>query len=213
MELVEYFENLYEVLLSYSDKLDDILLSLGYIAPLISSLLIFLEGIFAFLPLFVFITVNVITLGEWFGVFGTILAYVISWICTTLGSFATVCICRKGFSGLVTRFIKGKKGLTKLHKKINKMKYSQLVLVISIPFMPSFFINCAAGLSKIPLKKYFYALLLGKVFVVLFCGYIGTSLIECLTNPIKLLEIIGMVVFAYVGSNFISKKFDLDERF
>lgn len=42
-------------------------------------------------------------------------------------------------------------------------------------------------------------------------GVLGTSLVDCLNNPIMLLKVIAMVVICNLISKFINKKFDLDK--
>lgn len=198
MEAVEVLNNL-------STMLNDFLMGLGVMAPILSSVLIILEGIMAFLPLVVFVAINMLTLGP-------IVGGVLSWLLTTLGSFLAFYLCRKGFSVIFNRkFSKGK--LSKFMKKIDNLKFKQLVLIIAIPFAPSFFINVGAGLSNIPIKKYFYALLVAKIFVILFLGYIGCNLVECLTNPVVLIKVIILIAVAYIVAQIVNKKFDLDERF
>ena len=195
-----------EVFQEFDVMLENFLLNMGILAPLLSSLFVILEGVFAFLPLFVFITINFLTLGP-------ILGFLISWICTTIGCMTTFFIFRKGFSKWFGRFIKNKNVLNKFMKIVNKLKFSQIVLIISIPFTPSFFVNLGAGLSEINTKKYLYALMMGKIIIVLFWGFVGSSIIECLTNPFALIKVVLMVVGAYVFSLIINKKFNLDERF
>lgn len=193
-----------EVLNALNENLNTFLLNAGMMAPLISSMLVIAEAIFAFLPLFVFITINVLTMG-------TIVGALVSWVCTIFGSFVAFFLCRKGLSPVFQRCIKNKSHLNKFMNYIDNLKFSKLVLIISIPLTPSFFVNLAAGLSKIPLKKYLYALILGKTCIVLFWGVLGTSLIECLTNPIVLLKVIAMVVICNLISKFISKKLNIDK--
>lgn len=196
--------------MSYFNEINEIinefLLNLGILAPVFSSILIVLEGVLAFLPLFVFITVNMLVMGP-------ILGGLISWICTTIGSFITFYLCRKGFHDYFQKKIKNRKMISKYNKLIDNLSFVKLVLFIAIPFMPSFFINLGAGLSNIPVKKYLYALLLGKIFVVIFWGYIGCNLVECLTNPIEFIKVAVLVVIAYVVAQIVNKKFGLDERF
>ena len=198
MELVEIMKNI-------DLWLNDFLLNLGVWAPISASILIVIEGILAFLPLFVFVTVNILVLGS-------IAGGILSWICTVIGSFLAFTLFRKGFSKFFDKHInKGK--VKKFMDLVNKLKFSQLVLIISIPFAPSFFINMGAGLSHINAKKYLYALLTGKVIVVMYCGILGTSLKEALTNPSALLKIVILIGAAYIFSLIVSKKFNLDERF
>ncbi len=198
VEIINWLKN-------FSVILNDFLMGLGIWAPILSSILIVLEGIFAFLPLVVFVTINIITLGAFFG-------GILSWILTTIGSFLAFYLCRIGLSNFFQRKIsKGK--ISKFMTKIDNLKFKQLVLIIAIPFAPSFFINVGAGVSKISIKKYLYALLIGKVFVILFLGYIGSNVIECLKNPLVLIKVVMLVVIAYIIAQVVNKKFDLDERF
>lgn len=186
--------------------INDFLLGLGIWAPIFSSVLIVLEGILAFLPLFVFITVNILVLGPLFG-------GAIAWVCTTIGGFLTFYLCRKGFHDFFQNKIKDKKKISKFNKIVDNLSFVKLVLFVAIPFMPSFFINVASGLSNIPIKKYLYALILGKAFIVVFWGYIGTNFIECLTNPIEFIKVAVLMLVAYLLAKFVNKKFDLDSRF
>ena len=80
-----------------------------------------------------------------------------------------------------------KQKLNKLVKRINKINFNSLCLIIAIPFTPAFLVNIAAGLTNMNFKKYLYALLIGKIFLIIFWGFIGTSLINSFKNPINLL--------------------------
>ena len=199
MEIIEELKHL-------NDLLEAFLLDAGVLAPIFSTLLVFLEGIFAFLPLFIFITVNVLTLGP-------ILGGIVSWIFTVLGCFTTFYLCRKGFSGLFERKLGNKEKIKHFMDVVSNLNFCKLVLIISIPFAHSFFINVGASLCKINTKKYFYALLVGKIFVVIFCGYIGSNLVECLTNPLAFIKVVALLVAAYVLGRIVNKKFNLDERY
>lgn len=199
MEILEIFSEL-------DNNLNNFLLHAGMWAPLFSSLLIILEAIFAFLPLCIFVTVNLLTLGN-------ILGSIVSYCCTIAGCFLVFFLCRIGLNPLFQKFIKNKSNLTKFMNMIDHMSFSKLVLIISIPIAPSFFINLAAGLSKIPKKKYFYALLFGKTIIILFWGFLGTSLIDCLTNPLMLIKVLLMIIVCNLLSKFINKKFNLDDIF
>lgn len=199
MEILEIFNEL-------NNNLNTFLLSAGMWAPLLSSLLIILEGIFAFLPMFVFTTINLLTMGN-------ILGSIVSYICTVAGCFLTFYLCRIGLNPIFQKFIKNKSGLKKFMNMINKMSFSKLVLIISIPLTPSFFVNLAAGLSKMPKKKYLYALLFGKTIIIIFWGFLGTSLIDCLTNPLMLIKVILMIFACNLLSKFLNKKFDLNDIF
>jgi len=81
--------------------------------------------------------------------------------------------------------------------------------LIAIPFTPAFFINIAAGLSKMKYQKFLLALLIGKAIMVYFWGYVGTSLLESLTDVTILLRIAVLLIGVYLLSYFVEKKLNV----
>lgn len=197
---------IFETLNNINEILNEFLLNAGIWAPLLSSILIILEGIFAFLPMFIFVTVNLLTLGNFLG-------SIVSYFCTVVGNFLIFNLCRIGLSPLFNKKIESKFKFKKIMKLINNLSFSKLVLIISIPLTPSFLVNLSAGLSRIPSKKYLYALMLGKTCIILFWGVLGTSLIDCLTNPLMLIKVILMILICNLTGKLINKKFNLDDIF
>jgi len=55
-------------------------------------------------------------------------------------------------------------------------------------------------------KKYLYSILIGKIFLVIFWGFIGTSLINSFKNPINLLYIAIMLLICFIISRLMNKK-------
>lgn len=207
MELIEVFNSL-------DLWLEEFLMNAGLWAPIFSCLLIFLEGILAFLPLFVFVTVNILSLTTLIGsFFGSVMGVILAWIFSTLGSYTTFWFVRKVLNKPFRKRIVKRKKISKFMNIIDNLKYSHLVLITSIPFSPSFFINLGAGLSKVNSKKYLCALVIGKFVEMIFLGYVGVSLVECLTNPVALVKVAIIVIVGYLISLIVNKKFDLDERF
>lgn len=168
--------------------------------PVLACFLIIIESIIPVLPLFVFITVI-------FLAYGSVLGFIISWICTCLGCLLSYSLVKY----FTTKFIKPENDkLKKLVKIINKISYSELVMLIAIPFTPAFLVNIAAGISKMNTKKFMSAIMIGKISLVLFWGFIGTSLVDSLKDPVILIKIIILVVGAYIISKIFSKKMKLD---
>ena len=83
-------------------------------------------------------------------------------------------------------------------------------MLISIPFTPAFLVNIISGVSKMNIKKFLPALALGKITLVIFWGYVGTTLIESLKDPIQILKVIILLVFAFIFSKLINKYFNID---
>ena len=195
-----------ELISDISSYTESFLSSIGIWGAIFSCLLIKVESILPFLPVCVFMTLV-------FYSFGSILGFIISWIFTCLGCFLSFTLFRSKIKDWFERkFIKNKSGdkIKRLMKRIDNISLSSLAILVAIPFTPASVVNVAAGLSNMSSKKFMTAMLIGKVFMVYFWGYIGTTLLECLTHPIYLVRIAIMLVFAYIISKIINKHFNLD---
>ena len=195
-----------EVLNNLDSWIEVFLSNLGIWGALISCLLITVESILPVLPLCVFITLVFYAFGSFFGFF-------ISWFFTLFGCFLSFTLIRSKFRDwFVNKFLnKKEKGkLNKFMGYVDKMSVSSLAILVAIPFTPAFAVNIAAGLSNMTRKKYMISMMIGKVFMVYFWGYIGTTLIECLTHPEYLIKIVIMLILAFVISKIINKYLHLD---
>ena len=183
---------------------DTALQSLGVWGPVVGCFFILIESMIPVLPLFVFITLN-------FLAFGNILGFILSWVFTCIGCFISFLLFRCKVQTWLFKRIK-KEGLIseKTIDVITDLKFEQLTTIIAIPFTPAFLVNIAAGLSKMSYKKFLGALLIGKVFLVYFWGFVGVSLIESIKNPIYLVRVGILLIIAYVLSKIISKKFKIE---
>ena len=171
--------------------------------PILACLLIFLESILPVLPLFVFITIIFIA-------YGYVIGYLISYILTCLGCFCAFFLCRKYLKNFFEKKIRKNNFFDKFMKKIDKMSLSNIVILIAIPFTPQFVINVAAALSKMSFKKYMISILIGKLFLVAFWGFIGTSLVESLKNPKIMIIIVIMLLVSYILSKIVNKKLEIE---
>ena len=177
---------------------------LGVWGPIVGCFFILIESMVPILPLFVFITLN-------FLAFGNILGFIISWIFTCIGCFISFLLFRCKVQTWLFKRIK-KEGLIseKTIDIITNLKFEQLTTIIAIPFTPAFLVNIAAALSKMSYKKFLGALLIGKIFLVYFWGFVGVSLIESIKNPIYLVRVGILLAIAYVISKIVSKKFKIE---
>ncbi len=188
-------KELIDTFVTYSTE---ILMGFGPIAGVV---LIILESILPMLPLSVFITLNMVSFGSFFG-------FIISWLSTIVGCMLSFILFRHFFQKKLERFIKRRdqQKLSNIMKIVSHIRFSNLVILIAIPFSPAFFINIAAGLSKIKIEKFFMAIIIGKIVMVYFWGYIGTTLLESLTDITILFKIAGLLVFAFFISKFVENK-------
>jgi uncharacterized membrane protein YdjX (TVP38/TMEM64 family) len=170
--------------------------------PFIGVIVIILESMFPIIPLAVFIALNV-------NVYGPVFGYIISWAATVTGCMLSFFIFRNFFHGFIERKMKHKKQYQRLQDWVSKVKFSNLVLLIALPFTPAFAINISAGLSDISKRKFFFAILIGKPFMVYFWGYIGHNLFEIISNPRALLDVVVLLAAAYIVSRVIGKKLNI----
>lgn len=187
----EFLNNVYNLII-------EVVNSSTIYGPLFACLLIFLESILPVLPLFVFITVIFLT-------YGNILGFLISYVLTCLGCFFSFYMCRGVLKKIFQNRVRKIKEFDKFMNYIDKMSIPNLVLLIAIPFTPAFLVNIASSLSKMPFKKYALAIIFGKISLVAFWGFIGTSLVESLKNPRILIVIILMVSVTYFLSKIVSR--------
>ncbi len=185
--------------------LTNFLLSIGLWGYILSCILIILESLVPILPLFVFVTLL-------FYKFGIIFGFIISYICTIIGCVISYKIfngkLRLKFDNFLIK--KNNVKLNKIKTSIKNIKFVNLCLIIALPFTPSFIVNVAAGLSNMNRRKYIIALLVSKAFLVIFWGFIGTSVIGSFKEPINLIYIVLLLVACFVLSKFVSKKEGLE---
>ena len=192
-----------EVFSSFCNFIMDTIDAMGVYGPLLGSLFIVLESIIPPLPLFVFITINFIAFGYVFG-------FIISWVCTIIGCLISYFLVKKFLRNFVVDKIKNVNLLTKCMNYIENLSLTKVTVILSIPFTPAFMMNIAAGLVNMNFKKFFIAILISKIFLVYFWGFVGTSLVESFQNPTSLITVVVMMIIAYVMSLAIKKVFKID---
>lgn len=172
-----------------------------FLSLLAGMAMIILESIIPALPLSVFIAINVIA-------FGPIVGYIVSWIGTMIGCTISYWFFNKIRLFAYRKLYKHTK-LINFINKINEIKFSNLVLILAMPFTPAFSINIAAGLSEMEYKKYFLALLCSKIFIVYFWAFIATTFLESITDIGVIIKIAILILGSFILSKIVNKKFNL----
>ncbi len=196
MNMQEFMGNLDNIINSF-------LVNMGIYGPILGCFFILIESIVPILPLFVFITLN-------FLVFGPILGFFLSWLFTILGCLLSFFLFRKKIKGWFKQKINKRPRFQKVMHVVDKVKVEQLCSIMAVPFTPAFMVNIASGLSNMSFKKFAFALVIGKIFLVLFWGFVGTSLVQSITHPVALIKVVILITIAYISSKIISKKFNLE---
>ncbi len=182
-----------------NDLINNLIGMLGSAGAILGCLFILVESILPILPLSVFITLNFMTFGKFFG-------FLISWICTIIGCMLSFYIFKNGLSLKLYNRFKNNKKLVKVMHSIENMSFRKLVVLIAIPFTPAFLVNISAGISRMDTKKFFWAIVIGKISLVYFWGYIGVSLIDSIRNPMILIKVVIMLIIMYLISFVFSKR-------
>ena len=125
--------------------------SLGIFGPLLSWLSIVMESMVPIVPLCVFISLNFIAFGYFFGL-------IVSYLCTVMGCVLSFWLCRSVLRGFFENKFRKNEKVNKFMAHMDNVKLKNLVLLTAIPFTPAFAINIAAGLSKIDFRKYLYSI-------------------------------------------------------
>ncbi len=188
-----------EVLEALNELINNLLNLLGSWGALLGCVFILFESIIPMLPLSLFITLNFMT-------FGSIIGFIISWIFTVLGCLMSYYLFKSAVSEKRLNKFKENNTLKKVINVIENMNFTSLVILIAIPFTPAFAVNIAAGICRVPKKKFLLALMLGKISLVYFWGFVGVGLIESLKNPSKLIGVVILIVIVYIISYILSKK-------
>lgn len=165
--------------------------------------LIILESIIPALPLGVFIAFNM-------AAFGGMLGFIISWISTCVGCVLSYLFFSELFSKFLIKKASNKEKLNKTIKGITNINFSKLVLIIALPFTPAFLVNIACGLVKVNFKKFLLAILIGKISIVYFWGFVGKSLLQSITDIKTLIIVLILLLISYILSKIISKKLEIE---
>lgn len=172
--------------------------------PIAGVLLIVLESIIPALPLAVFIALNIKS-------YGMLIGFIISWFSTVLGCILSFYMFRRLFQKRLYNYIKRKDSekLDRFMNMISNISFTNLVIIVALPFTPACWINIGAGLSKISPKKFLTAIFIGKPAMVFFWGYIGKSFLESLTDVTTMIKIALLLIGAFLISKLVEKKFNL----
>jgi len=166
-------------------------------------LLIILESIIPALPLGVFIAFNMLA-------FGGMLGFIISWIATCIGCVLSYFFFSKLFSKYIMKRASKKEKLDKIVKRMTNINFSKLVLIVALPFTPAFLVNIACGLVGVNLKKFLASILIGKISIVYFWGFVGKSLLQSITDIKTLIIVLLLLLVSYILSKIVSKKLEIE---
>ena len=193
MEIMEFLENL----ITFIENS-------GPLGVIFACGLMTVESIIPMIPIVALITINMLVMGKLIG-------FIVSWFFTCLGCIMSYFIFRNGFGNKFDNLTEDKELIKKYKKILKNISTGKLVLIIAMPFTPAFVVNIVAGLIKMDFKKYLTALLIGKLSMVYFLGFIGTSLVDSIKDPFIIIKIVVIMAIVYLIYFILNKILKLDQ--
>jgi len=159
--------------------------------------LVSIEAFLPFLPLVIFVTVNVFVFGFFFG-------YIYSWIGTSIGTILVFMLLRNfGNHGLFNKIYANDKMAHRLGR-LKERGFTPFFLLYCFPFTPSFLVSFIAALSDLSTERFVAATLAGKLVMILFLSIIGYNFKAMYDNPVRSILVITLMVFVgYVSKVFL----------
>lgn len=155
-------------LADFIDKVKEVYQSFGIIAAIG---LPFFETLFPVLPLFLMIAFNILSYGIFFG-------YIFTYIGTTVGTIV-IFVFMRYVSTKHFRENNKRKFKIKLYLDWIENTHPILhILVLMIPFNPSFVINYSMGLSKMRLSTFIVITTISRAIMLVICIPFGITLIN-----------------------------------
>ena len=165
--------------------------------------IVILESVIPALPLGIFIAFNMMA-------FGVPIGFTISWLSTILGCIIAYTFFSRVGSKRIERFLNKHPQITKFKDAFKKISFSNLVLIIALPFSPAVLINAACGLSKMKFKKFISAIIIGKISIIYFWGFISKSLLESVTDIKTIVIVLLLLAISFVISKIVNKKLKIE---
>lgn len=191
------------------ETIDQLAVQYRSLGLFVGFLITFLEAFLPFLPLVLFIAVNVTAYGLLWG-------FILSWLGTLFGSFAVFLLVRKFGRARIMRKWVEKRQVQRLIRWVNMAGISPLLVLLCFPFTPGILVNIVAGLSSIKKKYYFITLFVSKCAMVFLLTFIVQDISELIRNPIKLIIVsivlILLWVFGKLFERTINKRVERDLR-
>lgn len=191
------------ILVEFLQNIVDFIEGSGAFGVVFACGLITIESIIPILPLVAFITINFLVLGNLWG-------FIISWVFTIVGCIMSYFIFKNGFGKKFDRLTENKELLKKYKHMFKDISTGKLLLIVAMPFTPAFMVNIVCGLIKMDFKKYITAILFGKIAMVYFWGFVGSSLVDSIKNPIILVKIAVIMIATYLLYLVLKKVLKLD---
>lgn len=169
------------------------------LSEIIAVLLTLVEAFMPFLPLSLFVTINVMA-------FGFLKGFIYSLIGTCIGSISVFYLIRKyGRKFFIDKIYKNTK-VKNVFLWIKKEGFVPVFVLYTFPFTPSIIVCGLAAVADIDCKTYIYATLLGKTIMIFSMSFIGFNLSSFIQQPIRAsILILITILISLIGKRYSSK--------
>jgi uncharacterized membrane protein YdjX (TVP38/TMEM64 family) len=201
-----FFSTLGSVLLSGNIKeITRYIDSFGNAAMLFSFLLVVIANMLGFLPAILFSTANVM-------LFGIIPGIILSWLAETVGATVAFLLMRTFFRSSAEKLIARNSCLTKIDNSSNANGFQAMLIARAIPYIPSGVLNALGAISKISLRDYVLATLLGKLPSTVVEAMMGRYALTIHTNSLRAAFIIVTIGLVYGAIKLYKRNKAKDEN-
>lgn len=192
-----------------AENIDQLATYYRSLGPIVGFIITFLESFLPFLPLVLFIVVNVTAYGLWGG-------FLLSWLGTLLGSYAVFLLIRKfGKAKVIKRWTETTQ-VKKLIMWVNMAGISPLLVLLCFPFTPAILVNIVAGLSSLKKKYFFMTLVVSKLVMVFILTFIVQDLGDLIKSPKKIILVCALLAILWLGGkafeHYINKRVERELR-
>lgn len=183
---------------SQYEQLNALIKQLANYGPFAGIILTMIESLFPPLPLVVFVTINVIAYGLWWG-------YLYSFLGTFIGSYIMFLLISKYGKRRFEKMVHRSSRFDHLIHWIKEKGFVPIFVMLTFPFTPSIVVCGLAGLAGVKRDEYVAALFFGKLIMVFSLSYIGYNVASFLQQPIKSVALILLIVaISLLGKRMIS---------
>ncbi len=180
------------------DKYESFGVLVGFLVP-------FLDAFLAIFPLFVVVVVNVKAFGFWPG-------SLISWLGSVVGTLCLFFLLRRFGKTKITKFLYRPDKNHPIMNWIDRSGFGPIFVLLCFPFTPSFFINIFAAFSKVNVRSYVLAVILGKFVMIISVSWIGHDIQDLLHKPLKAVLLVVIIFILWLAGKWLEKSMSKKEN-
>jgi len=184
------------------NQIEELLDKYSALGPLPGILLPFVEAFLPFLPLFIIVAGNA-------SAYGLGLGFLYSWIGSVLGALFIFLLARR-YGGRFNDYLSRKYPRAEhFFNWVERRGFTPLFILYCFPFTPSFFINVASGMSRVPLGIFSASVALGKAVMIFMISFVGHDWQGFIAQPWRILALVVGLAVLWFGGKHIEKRFQI----